>query len=253
MEVLTIINQKGGVGKTTTAHNLATGLQKRGKKVLLVDLDPQTNLTYTILKKLSEKTIFNVFMQNENINNCICKVGETEIIPASSELSILDTILKDTGKEYRLKEALKMLKNTYDFIIIDTPPALGILTVNSLTASNRAIVTAQADIYSLQGIGQLNQTIQAVKKYCNEDLIIDGILLTRYNGRSILTKDMTENMEKMAENIGTRVYNTKIRECTAIKEAQATGRNIFDYAKKCNASIDYNKFIDEFLKGANNE
>ena len=253
MEVITVINQKGGVGKTTTAQSLGAGLQKRGKKVLLIDLDPQTNLTYTVLRKIPEKTIFNVFMKNENINNCIFKVGEAEIIPASSELSILDTILKDTGKEYRLKEALKTLKNDYDFIIIDTPPALGILTINSLTASNRAVITAQADIYSLQGIGQLNQTIQAVKKYCNENLKIDGVLLTRHNSRSILSRDMTENMKRMAESIGTKLYDSKIRECTAIKEAQATGQNIFDYSKKCNASIDYNNFIDEFLKGAINE
>ena len=176
-----------------------------------------------------------------------------DFIPASSNLAIMDNLLNDTGKEYRLKEALKILENEYDYIIIDTPPALGILTINSLTASHKAIITAQADIYSLQGIKQLSQSIEAVKKYCNKNLLIDGVLLTRYNSRSILTKDMTENMKRMAESIGTKLYKSKIRECTAIKEAQAIGQNIFDYAKKSNATKDYEEFINEILEGASNE
>ena len=159
----------------------------------------------------------------------------------------------DGIKENSLKEALKEVKDIYDFIILDTPPAMNILTVNTLTASNKAIITAQADIFSLQGIRQLADNIEAVKRHWNENLTIEGILLTRYNSRSLLTKGMTENMEKMAESIGTKLFNVKIRECVAIKEAQATGQNIFDYAKKSNASNDYNKFIDELLKGANNE
>ena len=248
MEVITVINQKGGVGKTTTAHSLATGLYKRGYKVLIIDLDPQTNLTYTVLGDTPEKNIYDVLTGKENIKNCILRTDNIDIIGASLSLVVMDGI-----KENSLKEALKEVKDIYDFIILDTPPAMNILTVNTLTASNKAIITAQADIFSLQGIRQLADNIEAVKRHWNENLTIEGILLTRYNSRSLLTKGMTENMEKMAESIGTKLFNVKIRECVAIKEAQATGQNIFDYAKKSNASNDYNKFIDELLKGANNE
>ena len=253
MEIITVINQKGGVGKTTTAHSLATGLKKRDKKVLLIDLDPQANLTFTALRTTPEHSIFDVLINGKNIKECIYHNSDMAFIPASSNLAIMDNLLNDTGKEYRLKEALKILENEYDYIIIDTPPALGILTINSLTASHKAIITAQADIYSLQGIKQLSQSIEAVKKYCNKNLLIDGVLLTRYNSRSILTKDMTENMKRMAESIGTKLYKSKIRECTAIKEAQAIGQNIFDYAKKSNATKDYEEFINEILEGASNE
>ena len=248
MEVITVINQKGGVGKTTTAQSLATGLYKRGYKVLVIDLDPQTNLTYTTLGDIPEKNIYNVLTGEENIKNCILKTDNVDIVGASLSLVVMDQI-----KENALKEALKELKSIYDFIILDTPPAMNILTINTLIASHKAIITAQADIFSLQGIRQLADNIEAIKRRFNKDLTIEGILLTRYNSRSLLTKGMAENMEKMAESIGTKVFNTKIRECVAIKEAQATGNNIFDYAKKSNASNDYNNFIDELLKGANNE
>lgn len=253
MKVITVINQKGGVGKTTTAQSLGAGLQKRGKKVLLIDLDPQTNLTFTVLGNIPSKSIFDVLAKEEDIKECIHEKNGTEIIGASPELVIMDSFLKDTGKEYKLQEALRELKEEYDYIIIDTPPALNILTVNALTTSHKAIITAQADIYSLQGIGQLAKNIETVKKYCNKDLTIEGILLTRYNKRSLLTKGMTENIEKMAESIGTKVFDTKIRECIAVKEAQATGQNIFDYSKNSNATQDYNDFIEEVLKGAINE
>ena len=247
MEIMAVINQKGGVGKTTTAHNLGIGLQKRGKKVLLVDLDPQTNLTFTVLKQIPNKSIFEALTGKNDIKECIYQNDGVDVAPSSPMLSVIDNYLNGTGKEYKLKEILQDIMENYDYIIIDTPPSLSILTANALTVSHKAIITAQADIYSIQGIGQLVQNIEAVKKYCNNALNIEGILLTRYSNRAVLTKGMTENIENIAKNIGTKVFNTKIRECIAIKEAQARQSNIFDYAKKSNAAKDYNNFIDEIL------
>ena len=140
------------------------------------------------------------------------------------------------------------LAGSYDYVIIDTPAALGTLTINALTAANSVIIPVQADIYSLQGIEQLNQTIEAVKKYCNPALYIRGILATRYNGRAIISKDMLSNFEEAAGQLNTRLYSTPIRECISIKEAQASQQNIFEYAPRSNAAKDYNAFIDEFLE-----
>ena len=139
----------------------------------------------------------------------------------------------------------------YDYCIIDTPPALSILTINALTACTGAIIPAQADIYSLQGIGQLNNTIQTIKKYCNPALTIKGIILTRYNSRSVLSKEVTEMIEQTAAELNTKVFDTKIRECTAMKEAQAMKQDIFTYAPKSNASADYNAIIKELLEREN--
>lgn len=140
----------------------------------------------------------------------------------------------------------------YDYIIIDTPPALGLLTINALTASDGIIITAQADIYSLQGIGQLHETIEAVKKYCNPALHLQGILLTRYSPRAVLSRDMGEMIEATASQIKTFVYKTVIRECISLKEAQARKQDIFTYAPKSNASKDYLSFIGELTGGSGN-
>ena len=141
-------------------------------------------------------------------------------MPSSLQLSGADLMLTEMGKEYRLKEALEPLKKSYDYIIIDTPPALGILTVNALTACTGVIIPAQADIYSLQGIGQLNNTIEAVKRYCNEDLTLKGIVLTRYNKRAVLSRDVADLLEQTAQTLKTKLYKTHIREAVAVKEAQ---------------------------------
>ena len=249
MEVITIINQKGGVGKTTTALNLASGLTKRKKRTLVIDLDAQANITFSVLLKIPEKSITDVFMGKEIIKDCIYKTSTIDIIGATPQLTATVN-LKSINV---LKDILKAIKKEYDYIIIDTPPAINMMTLNALATSNKAVITAQADIYSLQGIKNLYENIETIKEYGNKNLEISGILLTRYNSRSILTRDMTENMEKMAESIGTKVFNTKIRECIAIKEAQTVGINIFDYAKNSNGSKDYNKFIDELIGESEHE
>lgn len=146
-----------------------------------------------------------------------------------------------------MKEALEPLKQQYDYIIIDTPPALGILTVNALTACDTVIIPAQADVFSLHGIEQLNETIKPVRTYCNPSLTISGILLTRFNARSILANEVKEHAERLAQRMNTKVFTTTIREAVAIKEAQITRQPIFDYAPAAKVTADYKRFIDEFL------
>lgn len=246
--IVTIANQKGGVGKSTTAHALGAGLRLRGKKVLFIDLDAQGNLTYALGGNVAGFNTYDVLTGGSTASEAIQQTPGGDLIPCSPALSGADMLLTKTGKEYRLKEALEPIKASYDWIIIDTPPSLGILTVNALTACTWTIVPAQADIYSLQGIGQLNGTIEAVRQYCNPDLKIKGILLTRHNTRAILSKDMAAMMNDVAINLGSKVFKATIRENIALKEAQARQSDIFNYAPKSNAAIDYDSFIKEILR-----
>lgn len=245
-EIIAIVNRRGGVGKTATAHAIGAGLARKGYKTLFVDLDSQCNLTFDLGGKTGPLTSMEVLSGTATALEAIQHTAGGDLIPASPSLAVADTTITGTGKEYRLKEALEGLD--YDYIIIDTPPALGVLTVNALTAGHSAIIPAQAEVHSLQGIGLLYEVIQAVQKYTNPALTIRGILITRYNGRAILSRDMKDNLEATAKELGTKVFTTPIRECTAIKEAQATQSDIYSYAPKSNATADYTALIKEILK-----
>ena len=203
---LAIINQKGGVGKSTTALMLAAGLTLKGYSVLAIDLDAQSNLTYTTGARTDGATALGVLTGEIKAGDAVQHTESGDIIPASKALAGADAFITDTGKEYRLKEALEPVAGQYDFIIVDTPPALGILTINALTACNSVIIPAQADIYSLQGIEQLAETMKPVKKYCNPDLTIEGILLTRYSSRSVLSREVAELAEQLAAKLGTKLF-----------------------------------------------
>ena len=246
--VIAVVNQKGGVGKSTTAEALRAGLTLKGFSCLAIDLDAQGNLTYTTGARTDGATALGVLTGEVKAQDAIQETPNGAIIPASKALAGADAFIKETGKEYRLKEAIESIKGKYDFIIVDTPPALGILTINALTACNSAIIPAQADIYSLQGIEQLAETIQPVKKYCNAGLTIGGILLTRYSPRSILSREVAELAEQLAERIGTKLYKTTIREAIAIKETQISQRSLFEYAPTAKVTEDYKAFVEEFLK-----
>lgn len=248
MKTYAIINQKGGVGKSTTALAIGAGLKIKGFSVLHIDLDAQGNLSYTLGATTQGYNAMGALQRPETAAQEVQHLPQGDIIASSPALAGADTILTETGKEFRLKEALENLSTNYDYCIIDTPPALGVLTINALTACNGAIIPAQADIYSLQGISQLGNTLQTVKKYCNPSLAVLGIVLTRYNTRSIISKEVTELIEKVAEELGTKLYKTKIKECTALKEAQAVKQDIFNYAPKSNAAADYKALVDEILK-----
>ncbi len=256
MKVIAVNNQKGGTGKTTTAAALGFALYHRGYKVLMIDLDAQGNLSYTVNAEGGRYGIFGAMERPETTMQEIQSVcsgengGRVDIIPSTERLAVAEKIFTEIGKEYKLKEALQNIDSKqYDYVIIDTPPALSILSVNALAAADTVIIPAQADIYSLQGITQINSTITTVRKYCNPGLTIDGIVLTRYNSRTTISKDLAAALAQTAEKLGTKVYDTRIRECTAIKEAQALRKDIFVYAPKSNAADDYNSLTDEVTGG----
>lgn len=249
MEIIAVVNKKGGVGKTTTALAMVAGLAQRGFKVLAIDLDPQGNFSGTAKSDKDAVGAFEVLTKKVGINDAIQESEPFDFISADGHLSAADNTITETGKEYRLKEALSSLQTKYRYIVIDTPPSTGILTTNALTVANKIIIAAQADTYSAEGLMQLSGSIETIKKYCNPTLKISGILLTRYNSRTLLSRHLRETFEQIAEKIGTRVFDTYIRESISIKEAQAMKQSIFEYDSKSNGAADYQTFIDELLGG----
>jgi chromosome partitioning protein len=246
-ECIAIINQKGGVGKSTTSNALGAGLFFKGFKVLYVDMDAQGNLSYSLASTGKPLTSLELLTGTATAQEAILHTEQGDLIPASPSLASADALITETGKEYRLKEALDTVRDRYDYIIIDCPPALGILTVNALTACNSVIIPVLADVYSLQGIGLLYQTIQTVKKYCNKELFIKGILATRYKERAVLTKDMTELLNDTAKQLNTKLYKARIRDAVAIPESQACQKDIFSYAPKSKVAEDYRAFVNEVI------
>lgn len=247
-EIIAVINQKGGVGKSTTAQAIGQGLKELyNKKVLFVDLDAQGNLSYSLDAPQSNLSVLDILTGKADAKDVIYHSAQGDILPSNIQLSGADLLLTEMGKEYKLKESLEPIQKDYDYIIIDTPPALGILTVNALTASTGVIIPAQADIYSLQGIGQLNNTFEAVKKYCNKGLTLKGIVLTRYNKRTVLSRDVADLIKETAKTLNTKLYKTQIRETIAVKEAQIQKQSIFTYAPSSNATLDYKNLIKEVI------
>lgn len=245
MEKIAIVNRKGGVGKTATVQALGAGLQLRGYSVLYVDMDSQGNLTYGFDTEQRKPGCMDVLTGAASIANAIQHTPQGDIVAGTDALALADTAIDGTGREYRLRKALDNL--AYDYCLIDTPAALGALTVNALTAATNAIIPVQADLYSIQGLGQLSKAIETVRKHCNQQLKTSGILITRYSGRSILSRDMRSNLDEAAAILHTKLFRTAIRECVALKEAQVSRQDIFQYAPKSNAAQDYSAFIDEYL------
>ena len=246
--MISVSNQKGGVGKTTTTCAVAAGLKKRGYRVLVVDLDPQGNLGFSVgADTETSATIYDVLKGEVKVQFAIQKTAAMDIIISSILLSGIELEFTKTGREYLLNEALKPIRYLYDYILLDTPPALGILTINAFTASDSIIVPMLSDIFSLQGIAQLYETVERVKKYCNPNIAVAGILLTKYNPRTLLSREIRGTVELIAQDLNIRVFDSFVRSGVAASEAQSVQKSIFDYSPRSNIACDYNKFLDELL------
>lgn len=248
-KIIAITNQKGGVGKTTTCSSLCGCLSAMNKKVLAIDLDPQGNLSFSLGAETENcYTIYNVFHGGVDLYDTIQHVACCDIAPANIMLSGCELELTNVGREYILREQLNSITDNYDFIIIDTPPALSILTINAYTAANELIIPMVPEILSLQGISQLKETIFAVKKYYNKSLEIRGILLNKYNPRLILTKEVEDLTNMVAEQLDTDVFEQKISSSVIIAEAPAHAKTIIEYAPRSRAAKEYVDLIYEILR-----
>ena len=250
-KVITVVNRKGGVGKTAVVSAIGAWINKQGRKVLFIDADAQTNLSYCVGAELDKLSITDVFTGKADIEEVIQHTDQGDIIPSDTKLSGIDAyIIRNDIKDpqYILKRAFKKLKSyKYDYIVIDTGPTLGMLTINAMAVSDNLIIPVQADVFSLQALSQMSEEIEDIKKGINKNLAVSGILITRYSDRTILSRDMRENLEAIAGQLHTKVFKTAIRECISVKEAAVMQTDIFSYAPKSNAAKDYEEFLNEFL------
>lgn len=249
-KITAISNQKGGVGKTTTVQALAAGLRAAGQSVLLIDLDPQSNLSFAMGADISDGTpsIYEVMKGSVSAEEVIQQTENGEIMPASLLLSAAELEFNKTGREHIIEKAIAPIVEQYDQIIIDTPPALNVLTENAYTAADQVIITMNADAFSVQGALQLAGMINDCKEYTNPDLQIGGILICKYSDRTNVNKAIREQIEALAAKLGTKVYKTTIRESVVVKEAQTMHQNLQSYAAGSNPAKDYEEFVAEFME-----
>lgn len=245
--IIAVANQKGGVGKTTTSVNLSAGLASIGKNVLLIDTDPQGNATSGLGIEKSEVTecIYDVLINDVPMKEIIHKssidqldVAPTTIALAGAEIELVSTI----SREARLKNAIATIKEEYDFIIIDCPPSLGLLTLNALTAADKILIPVQCEYYALEGLSQLLSTITLVQKHLNADLTIDGVLLTMFDSRTKLSNQVAEEVKKFFKD---KVYDTVIPRSVRLSEAPSHGASIFEYDPKSKGATVYLQFAEE--------
>lgn len=250
MKTVTFSNQKGGVGKSTTAAALAAGLVHRGHRVLCVDLDPQCNLTIASgVDVMGDGAVLHdVFKGSAAAKDAITPSPLYDVMRGGLALAAADMDFTQTGREYMLREALEDVAGEYDFAVVDTAPALGILTVNAMTAADGLVIPLTADLFALQGLEQLTMLIGRVRKYSNRDLRIYGLLITRHDDRMTISKALRERITEQAERMGAKVFSSPIRNSVAVREAQAMQADIFTEAPKANATVDYAAFIDELMR-----
>ncbi len=246
-KIIAIANQKGGVGKTTTCVNLCCALKMKGKRVLILDCDPQGNTTSGMgVNKYSTPGAYELIAKNADIYDCIRKTPYGDVIPSNKELSGATVALVLAEKrEYVLKNALQLVYNDYDYIFIDCPPSLELLTLNALVAADSIIIPMQCEYYALEGITDLMTTIKLCKKRLNPNLSIQGIVLTMYDSRTNLTQQVTFELN---EYFGDKVYETQIPRSVRLSEAPSHGKPGVVYDRINKGSRAYMKLADEFLK-----
>ena len=248
-KIIAVANQKGGVGKTTTTVNLSAILAKKGKKVILIDADPQGNATSGLgVDKDNVKSLYDVLVNEEPIEEILedtsiknLKVCPSNINLAGAEVELVSLM----SREYRLKEQLDMAKDNYDFILIDCPPSLGLITLNAFTAADSVLIPVQCEYYALEGLGQLLNTINLVKKHLNKNIQIEGALLTMYDIRTNLSNQVVKEVKKYFED---KVYKTVIPRNVRLSEAPSYGLPITEYDPRSKGAKSYEKFAKEFLK-----
>jgi chromosome partitioning protein len=246
MKTIALLNQKGGVAKTTSCINIGAALATRGKKVLLLDLDPQAHLTYSlgIAAHEQQRTIYEVLRGDFPLYDAVMERGGMSMVPASLNLSAAEIELSGKpGREFLLKESFTKVEG-YDFILLDCPPSLGLLTLNALTAANEVFIPLQTEFLAMQGMSTLIQTIELVKKRLNPALEVAGIIGTRFDSRKNLNQEV---VKKIREHFGDKVFKTLIRDNVAVAEAPSFGQTIFEYRPDSNGATDYLALTDEIL------
>lgn len=248
-KIISIINQKGGVGKTTTAVNLSAYLADKGYKVLLIDTDSQGNATSGLSKKVKFRSdLYEVLLNDEIIENAIVKtdVRKLFILPASIDLAGAEIeMVSLPRREFLLKEKLQSIKDDYDFILMDCPPSLGLMTLNTLVASEFVLIPIQAEFYALEGLSQLVKTIKSVTRRLNPSLDILGILLTMFDGRTNLSIQVAEEVKRY---FGTKLFKTVIPRSIKLSEAPGFGESVLTYAPKSKGAEAYKKLCREVIK-----
>lgn len=247
-KIIAITNQKGGVGKTTTAINLSACLGTLGKRVLLIDIDPQGNSTSGVgVSKKIKNTVYDVLINEVPVEGNIVKTkyDNLYILPANMELAGAEIeLVSISSREYKLKEALEDIKAKFDYIYIDCPPSLSLLTLNALTAADTVLVPIQCEYYALEGLGQLMNTIHLVQNSLNRDLKIEGILLTMFDARTNLSIQVVDEVKKYFRN---KVYSTIIPRNVRLSEAPSYGKPVIKYAKRCRGAEVYMDLAKEVL------
>lgn len=249
-KIICVSNQKGGVGKTTTTNGLSMVLRHRGYRVLCVDFDPQGNLSFSLgadNRIELQSSIYHVIKGELKAGQTIQHTPIADIIPANLILSGIDLEFTGKGREYLLRDALKPLLPLYDYILIDSPPALGILTINAFTAADLVVMPVLSDLYSLQGIIQLHDTIERVKERSNPKLRIAGILLTRFNPRETVSAVIRDTACDIADRLGIPLFDTFIHTSVVVTKSQIMRKDMVSYAPKNKAVMDYQALVEEML------